>query len=563
MIARNPNLLCKQAEPYYYDFLCDDSRGLIPESVVNHIEQCQNCREQINKLKAALSQADAIESEQGQVRSAVTAMLKLHFDYVGKPVTCNVVKPFLPCLLDPALEIRIPTPIITHLHNCQQCSEDLDMIRCLNLNRKQLCRLSQLFADERGKSNVSCWQAHDAVVGVLSMVFRETNQEVLKHICTCPHCRKLLYEYREAARREFLREKREQKFPCEEVSASDIFDYVVPYGIDPANDQYAKFRKSLTSHVITCPTCLAKMQQLHKTIYNIAERAESDVVTVYYIDESAKTEARSESDDIYTGFPVRVEAANREDKVNTGPSASAIAFGAVLKQKVSAMKLKSLAKAAVAAAAVILIAVALFLSTQTAKAVSIDQIYEALERIRNVYLAAFDVEKTKPTQEMWVSQALNIMILKSETQCVLWDIKNKSEKSRDLDTDSITMTELDNDALVKIEKTMKAPWGLLPFDNISKIPPGAKWQQVPDKNIGNIVPDTEVYDLIWIPEKKLSDSAARRKWRGYVDSKTRLPKRVEWWLKLAEEEEYKLVTITTVSYPTVAEVQAAVRDVGF
>jgi len=70
MIAPNPNLLCKQAELYYYDFLCEESRGLIPESIVNHVEQCQHCREQINKLKAALSQAEGLESEQGQITSA-------------------------------------------------------------------------------------------------------------------------------------------------------------------------------------------------------------------------------------------------------------------------------------------------------------------------------------------------------------------------------------------------------------------------------------------------------------------------------------------------------------
>ncbi|MHC4890471.1 MAG: hypothetical protein ACYTEO_13525, partial [Planctomycetota bacterium] len=102
MIAPNHNLLCKEAKLYYYDFLCDESYGLIPESIINHIEQCQECREQINKLKAALSQAESPESEQKEVQSAVTTMLKLHFAYIGKPVTCNIAKPFLPSLLDPA-----------------------------------------------------------------------------------------------------------------------------------------------------------------------------------------------------------------------------------------------------------------------------------------------------------------------------------------------------------------------------------------------------------------------------------------------------------------------------
>ncbi len=83
MIAHNPNSLCRQAELYYYDFLYSESRGLIPESMVKHIEQCQHCREQINQLKAVLSQADGLESEQSQVGPAVTTMLKLHFAYIG------------------------------------------------------------------------------------------------------------------------------------------------------------------------------------------------------------------------------------------------------------------------------------------------------------------------------------------------------------------------------------------------------------------------------------------------------------------------------------------------
>ena len=98
MIAPKPNLLCEQAK-LYYGFLCDESRELIPESIVNHMEQCQNCQEQISHFKSALSQAEAHEdSGQEQVSSAVTTMLKLHFAYVDKPVTCNTTKSFLPGL---------------------------------------------------------------------------------------------------------------------------------------------------------------------------------------------------------------------------------------------------------------------------------------------------------------------------------------------------------------------------------------------------------------------------------------------------------------------------------
>ncbi len=560
MIAPNPNLLCKEAELYYYDFLCSESQEPIPEPIINHIEQCSNCQERVNQLHAALSRAEEpIESEQQQVSSAITTMLKLHFAYIGEPVTCNIVKPFLPCLLDPALEIRIPTPIIAHLHNCRQCSGDLDMIRCLNLNRKQLCRLSQLFAEKPGRYNISCGQAYDAVMAVLSMDFRETKEEVLKHVCTCPHCRKLLYKYRETFRTKYLHEKREQKFPCDKVSATDIFDYVVPYGIDPANDQYAKFRKSFTSHVATCPTCLAKMQPLHRTIYNIVERSESDVVTVYHIDESAKAEVRSESDDIYAGFPIRVETAKREDEVNTGRSASTIGFGAALKQKVSAMKLKPLAKAAVAAAAVVLIAVALFLSTQTVKAVTMEQIYKALEKVKNVHISKFAPDKTNPIEERWVSRTLNITMSKTGKHLVLWDIPNRARRSKQLDTGVTETVSLTDDIVADVEKKMRGSLGLTPFYDISEIPKDAELNRVVEDKLEAIVDGIEIYDLIW---GKYSGSVAF-KWRFFVDPETKRPQKTEFYKKSPADSEYTLASVIVVEYLSDSEIQAVIEDVGF
>ncbi|MHC4889195.1 MAG: hypothetical protein ACYTEO_07005, partial [Planctomycetota bacterium] len=541
---------------------CDESYGLIPESIINHIEQCQECREQINQLKAALSQAESPESEQREVHSSVTTMLKLHFAYIGKPVTCNIAKPFLPSLLDPALEIRIPTPIITHLHKCQQCVEDLDAIRCLNLNRKQLCRLSQLFADKPAKYNVSCQQAYAAVLTVLPMDFRETTDEVLKHVCLCPYCRKLLYEYREGIRKKYLHEGRDQQFPCEEVSVTDVFDYVVPYGLDPASDQYVKFRKSFTSHAATCPNCLATMQQLHKTIYNIAERAESDVVTVYQIDESAKTGARSEPDDIYAGFPIRVETATREGEVNAERSASTIAFGAALKQKVSAMNLKSLAKTAVAAAALILIAVGLFMSTQTAKAVTIGEIYKALVKVKNVHISKFD-DKKELIQERWVSRTLDIYMIKTGKELVLSDIPNGVRESKQLGTAVTETRPLTRDDATDIEKKMSGSLGLMPFyDILKKAPPDSEWSPVTDDVLESASEGTEVYDLTWVKEEYVG-FVVFRKWRFFVDPQNKRPQKTEFYEKSPDDSEYALVFRIVVEYLSDSEIRTVVKDFGF
>jgi len=110
MITQN-HKLCEEAKLYYYDCLCDKSPGLIPQSIGKHIERCQNCQKQIKQLKVALSQNDCIKPDQKQDLSAVTTMLQLHFAYIGENVTCETIRPFLPGLLDPALEIRIPTPL--------------------------------------------------------------------------------------------------------------------------------------------------------------------------------------------------------------------------------------------------------------------------------------------------------------------------------------------------------------------------------------------------------------------------------------------------------------------
>ena len=561
MIAPNYKSLCKESKLYYYDFLFNESRGLIQESISDHIEQCQHCQEQIDQLKVALSQTDGIEPEEEQVSSAITTMLELHFAYIGERVTCETVRPFLPGLLNPALEIRIPTPITAHLDSCRQCAEDLETIRSLDLNRKQLCRLSQFLAEKSTDDSVGCSQARVAILAVVLMTFHETNSAVLKHLCTCPNCRKAVYQYRESVRTDLLNnEKSPKEFPCEEVSSSDIFDYCLPYGIDPAADQYVKFRKSLTSHLSGCPVCLAKIQQLHDTVYGIAERAESEVVTIYHIDKSAKAQVAGESEDLYAGFPISVEITSHEDKVDIEQPVPIIDFTTALKRKVSAMNLKPLVKAGVAVATVILIGFALLLNTPTAKAVTIEQIYKAIERVKNVCILKSVPVKTEPTEEKWISRTLNIYMTKTGKEFVLWDIPNSLRKSKNSDTGVIDTVQLTEDDIAGIERKISGSLGLMPFYDISEIPPGAEWHQVANADVGE--GDTELYELTWT-EKAYDDSVIFKKWRFFVNTKTNLPHRVEFYQKSAANSEYNLRSAMFVEYLSDNKIQSTIKDAGF
>ena len=565
MIAPNSNSVCKEAELYHYDFLLGESRAAIPQSIIDHIKWCEHCQQQLNQLKNVLSQSESnIELEQHQAHSAVTAILKLHFAYIDKPVTCKVVRPFLPALLDPAMEIRIPTPITVHLDKCQQCSEDLETIRKLNLNTKQLHWLSQLFAEKPGDDNVSCSRAQAAILAVVSMAFHETSQEVLKHLSICPNCRKVLYEFRNTVRREYqeaMRDKLDQKaFPCEEVMTSDIFDYVVPYGLDPANDQYAKFRESLASHLRTCPTCLTKMQQLHETLYGIVEQAESEVITVCRIDESAKAQASAEPDDLYAGFPIKVEVIQRQAETKIEPSAANGHLSSVLEQKVREINLKLLLKTGLAAAAVILVAVALFFSTKAARAVTVDRVYKAIAEVKNVYIASFVPDRAEPTQEKWVSRTLNVYMTKTEKQLILWDISNGVRKVNQLDTGITEVSPLSTASLANIKKEMTGSLGLMPFYNTSEVPPGAEWTPITDYTPA--AEGAEICDLQWT-EKSHAGPEVFKKWRFFLDVNTNLPQKIEWYQKLSTDTEYVLRSVILVEYVSDRDVQAVISHHSF
>lgn len=560
MVAANLNSLCEEAELYYYDFILGKGHELIPEHIIEHINQCQNCQKQLNELKVALSQADSIDQEHKQANSISATMLKLHFAYIGKPVTCQAVRPFLPILLDPILSVRIPTPITAHLDNCHGCSEDLDTLRGLQLNRKQLNRLSQLFAEVPSKDKVSCSQARAAILFVVLMTLREVEADVLKHICICPDCRKALYEYRQATCEELESEAEKIEFPCEQVSSADIFDYVVPYGLDPANDQYRRFRESLTSHIRRCPRCLAKMQQLHETVYSIAERVDSEIITVYNIAESSRDSVESESADLYKGFPISVDVIEPEKgRVVESPFAGSSI--AALRQKLRATSLRPIIKAGIAVAAALLIGISLLLNTPSAKAVTIEQIYKAIEKVRNVYVATFIPDQKEPTQEKWMSRALDVYITKTGKQLVLWDLQNRVKKTKYLGSSLAETTVLSDDVISETRGKMSGSLGLMPFQDISEIPVDARWSRV-DFESAEVTNGIEVYDLEWT-EKKYGGSLIFKKWRFFVDPKTNFPGRTEFFQKSAAEDEYILMSSKEVEYSNDSKMQGIIKKISF
>jgi hypothetical protein len=567
MIAPNYSRYCKEAEQYYYDFLSDEGRQSVPQEVINHIIGCSHCREQMSGLETVLTDVEKQSATAFSQRHTVTtAMLKLHFAYVGKDVTCATVKPFLPSLLDPALQIRIPTPITAHLDKCEQCKEDLERLQGLHLSPKQLRTLNQLFADDPVADETACAKAQAAIPSVVALVFDQLDAKTLRHLSLCPECREILYEFRERilhmTSRQVEDDTKHKQFPCSSITFSDVFDYCIPYNIDPASDEYAKFRKSLTSHIVCCADCLGKIQQLNRTIYGILDKPESGVVTAFHIDASVKTEPQAELDNLYAGFPVRVEVANLK-AVQTGRERPRTEdLREPVKLKSVSKNLRPFLKVALPAAAVIVVAVGLLLNVPSAKALTINEIYTAIDKVKNIYIATFTPDKQEPVQQIWILRSSEIYATKTENELALWNISDGLKKTKHLDTDTMEQTSPSRDTLANVRNKLYGSLGIMPFSSSYDVPADAKWSEITDTDSRTIVDNTKVYELKWI-EKTFRGLTSQRTWRVFADESTKLPRKIQWFTQSASDAQPVLELTMVIEYPNDQEIQGIMNDVSF
>ncbi|OHB59896.1 MAG: hypothetical protein A2Y12_18945 [Planctomycetes bacterium GWF2_42_9] len=553
MIAYNFNPLCKEAELYFYDFLFEEDR-IIPPNIVEHLNTCPYCSARMNNLDEAISQIDpsAIEEQEEKVLIN-TSWLKLHFKYVGKPVHCETIKPFLPGFLNPFLEVKIPTPITVHIDKCRECKEDLEKIKQYNLNDKQLIVLSQLYSTKFDNNEIECPEAKSAIEAIGSMDFSTTNKKALEHVCTCPDCRKAVQNNRDTTRKYLILKKNTalMSFPCDKVFAGELFDYVIPFGLDPQNDQYAKFRSFFTAHIMTCPICIDRMQQMHDVLYGIANREESGITTTYHIEEHSKAEETTTkvNDSAYEGFPINIETNIYKQDITNENTQRKLQFK---------IKARPLRKIGFAAAAVILIGSVLMFNISPAKAVSLETIYKLINEIKNVHIQTFSSNQSDPIQEQWTSRTLNVNMIKTSEEVVLWDISKKVKKIKQAKSGLTETLGLVQDDYSDIERNINGSFGLLPFNKVLDIPENTKWEQIKSDTQENI----EIYELTWT-KKTFAGDTTFWKWCVFIDVKTMTILKTEWFTKSRWENNYVLKLSKTIKMIDDFQMKAIVEKTFF
>lgn len=557
MVDFSFKLSCLKAEPYFYDFLDFGDGEPVPDSVIDHINNCVSCRQKVDQLKDTLLQLEEqSRSEQKRIESPAMYMFQRELSLVDKPVTCHIVKPFLPYMLAIDLEVKVPTPITVHLDNCPQCREDLEAIAKLDLEWKYLCKLALLLIDS--PKDGDCLKIKPAIPAIVSMDWTGVETTALSHVCRCRSCRHNIYEERQKII-DNLPFQQPQQFPCESVKANEIFDYCFPIEIDPENDEYNKFRPAFTSHAIKCPDCLAKMQDLHTTICKIIERPQPCITTVYHIDNSAAENLGKQTENLYAGFPIKVEVQSSEESIEPLP-ASNISIASVLKRKVSSVKFSPLLKAA-AAVILFFFVINTFFNTPATGDVTIRRIYEAIEKINNVHISAFSPENGRIVQEKWISRSLNIYMTKTDNLVVFWDLGKARQRIRDINAGGTEDVNLTDDQVADIKSESDNSLALMPFQDLSLIPEDARWESVTDIS-ENMQTDLDVYDLTW-SNKAPDGSLGFNKYRFFIDRKTMLPKQIEYYHKSFYEEKYNLASKRKIEYHGDEEISNLLKKLSF
>jgi hypothetical protein len=550
MISRHDHSQCEKAREYYFEYLESSSRWTIPGAILTHLATCDHCRVQVDRLDEAVGAGPAASGDWKDEQDDVTIdLLSHHLAYADSAVTCTQVKPFLPSLADPELEIRIPTPITAHVDRCEQCRADVATLRSLQLSGRQLHRLSRLLMASGGAVSHPCTHAAAPMASMADLRFEGIDPETLDGLCACPDCRSHVFHLR-SQRLDELHADGQGCKACPGVSSVDLFDYVLPYGLALDADRSGKFRQSLSDHVRQCPTCMAAIQELHQQVFGMAARGNSDVMTYYSIPRERAAQPGESS--------VSRAEAEYEDRDGVEEAAAAPATG---QESDSPVRLEDHRRVTghrvkIVAAAVLFVVIGLAVTLSPARAVSLGEVIRAVGRIQNLHVEMFSAGNPRPVQEYWVSKDMGLLCLKVGGAVTCWDLGSRKHRVLDPALGTISERPLLQDELAAVQGQVSTAFGMLPFDNPQSVPAGAHWTEVKVGQVGT--KGSEIHELEWTEPSALGGQISRR-WWVTVNSRTGLPQRAEFYSRGPLEADYSPETVMTVQELSRSQMQAVLE----
>jgi hypothetical protein len=215
-------------------------------------------------------------------------------------------------------------------------------------------------------------------------------------------------------------------------------------------------------------------------------------------------------------------------------------------------------------AAAILVGLALLFRALPGAEPTIGEIHKAFAKAENTCVSTFQAGKAEPFQQVWTSQTLNVKLFEvgagNQTQFALWNMPIRVKMTRFLTSDSVQTEAITDQMLAGLDKSVAQSVRLFPFSEAADVPENAQWSSVDQSQVATRVPETRVYDLAWTAAGAAPEALAYRKCRLFVDIRTHLPRRAEWYAKSMPQDEYTFETFTVVSYPSESEIQDLIRN---
>lgn len=201
-------------------------------------------------------------------------------------------------------------------------------------------------------------------------------------------------------------------------------------------------------------------------------------------------------------------------------------------------------------AAAILFAILLVLQTGDVKALDVNQLYMSLENVRNAHIQKFD--GPEELESIWIAEGLGAYLFQRNENAVFVDTHSgEIFQQRD---GAVQLTP--HQSKMELER----PWGLLPFKKISELPESYDWEYISDGELEGGL-KVKIYEWSW--EEILNNQTEVKKiWRGYLDTHSHLPYRIEWMDRVGDLPA-ELIMEMKISYPSDAECLDVLESYGF
>ncbi len=553
MCLSKENVLRWGEVKWYYDAVAEHGPD-VPEAIARRVRRCLVFRKQIDRLQEAVTGAGGeADASRSKMKRDIIDTLSEHFHCLNEQVTCSRVKPFLPSLLLPTVQVRIPTPITVHVDHCAECAEDLEALRDLGLDPEQLERLERLYRAPATRDRRLCRKARARIAAFVGGSLAGIEEELLDHLCTCARCRSLVYRDRQ----KLLENEANDAGPEDDVCAAELFDYAVPYGRTSADVPQGGY-----TPVPTGRPYLKRIQELDETLYGIAERTDSGIATVYSTvdsdtqprrqtvpdaeDVEASGVAESYSDP-YPGYPIHVQVIRGLPQPAT-PHRFPAEIKATCWRAACNPQVRFLLKTGLAVAAVLLFAW-LFRTTGSGSGITLAQMFKALGKADNVHVSRFHPATGQLFQELWLSRTKNRVVATDGQGRTLFDLGTGKKSTHPAAGGPAEVTDMTETQHGNVRRSMDACLGF----TMSDVPAGAEWTRVEE----NTSSDVEVYELTYTEESR-SGVTALRKWRFSIDAAKGLPTEVLVFRRATTEEEWHPLSRIELQYPTDDEMTAAI-----